>query len=56
VTFFCSTLADFRSSPAGSTHKSINGLAEAEIRVVQQKTVTLIYPDPTYFHAYAGGK
>jgi hypothetical protein len=46
MTVFCSMSADFCSPPAGSTHKSINGWAEAEIHVVQRKMVTLIYPDP----------
>jgi hypothetical protein len=46
VTVFRSTSADFCSPTGGSTHKSINGQAEAEIRIVQRKTVTLIYPDP----------
>jgi hypothetical protein len=40
--------ADFRSPPAGSTHKCISGGGKWKSADVKQKTVTLIYPDPFF--------
>jgi hypothetical protein len=45
MTIFRSTSADFRSPPAGSTHKRISGGGKWKSTDVKLKTVTLIYPN-----------
>ena len=46
MTVFRSTSADFRSPPAGSTHKHMSGGGKQISADVKRKMVTLIYLDP----------